>query len=119
VDEGLSLVRETLASIADGRNGERFQEAELHRLEGELILRTTAPDRCAEAESCLRRAIDVATLQRAKSWHLRAATSLARLLADEGRREEARAGLAEVHGWFTEGFDTPDLRDARALLDEL
>jgi adenylate cyclase len=119
VNEALSLVRETLASIADAKNGERFQEAELHRLEGELVLRTTAPDRCAEAESCFRRAIDVATLQRAKSWQLRAATSLARLLAQEGRREEARAGLAAAYGWFTEGFETPDLRDARALLDQL
>jgi len=119
VDEALSLVRETLASIEDGRNGERFQEAELHRLEGELLLQTTALDRRVEAEGCFRRAIEVATRQRAKSWELRAATSLARLLAGEGRREEARAGLAEVYGWFAEGFDTPDLRDARALLDEL
>jgi predicted ATPase len=118
VDEGLSLVRETLASIADGRNGERFQEAELHRLEGELLLRTTGPNRRGEAEACFRRAIEVARRQQAKSWELRATTSLARLLAGEGRRDEARAGLAAVYGWFSEGLDTRDLREARALLDE-
>jgi len=72
-----------------------------------------------EAEQCFRTAIAVALEQRAKSLELRAATSLARLLAKQGRRDEARAMLAEIYNWFTEGFDTADLKDAKALLEEL
>jgi predicted ATPase len=72
-----------------------------------------------EAERYFRHAIEIARRQSAKSWELRATMSLARLLAGQGRRDEARAMLAEIYGWFTEGFDTADLKDAKALLDEL
>ena len=73
----------------------------------------------AEAESCFRRAIEIARNQSAKSWELRATMSLARLLAKQRHRNEARAMLADIYNWFTEGFDTADLKDAKALLDEL
>ena len=72
-----------------------------------------------EAETCFRKAIEIAKSQSAKWWELRATVSLARLLRDAGRRDEARAMLAEVYNWFTEGFDTTDLKDAKTLLDEL
>ena len=73
----------------------------------------------AEAQNCFACAIEIAQKQSAKSWKLRATTSLARLLTSQGRRDEARAMLADIYGWFTEGFDTPDLKDAEALLKEL
>jgi predicted ATPase len=73
----------------------------------------------AGAETCFRRAMEIAREQEAKMWELRAATSLARLWAEQGERQRARHLLAPVYGWFTEGFDMPDLKDARALLDEL
>jgi adenylate cyclase len=117
--EALGVIRETLASIEAGRNGERFQLPELHRIEGELLLRMGSPDSGEQAERCLRRAIEVARHQDARSWELRATTSLARFLADRGGTEEAREALSESYGWFTEGLDTPDLRDARELLDEM
>jgi predicted ATPase len=72
-----------------------------------------------EAEKCFRQAIEIARRQEARSWELRATTSFARLLAEQGRRNEVRAMLADIYGWFTEGFDTADLKDAKALLDEL
>ncbi len=78
-----------------------------------------APGAVDAAESALRQAVASARRQDAKSWELRAATSLARLLKAQGRRDEARAMLGEIYGWFTEGFDTADLKNARALLDEL
>ena len=93
-------------------------ESELLRIRGELLLRQERPDE-AEAEVVLRRAIDVARFQQAKSWELRAATSLARLLASKARGEEALAVLAPVYGWFSEGFDTGDLREAKTLLESL
>ena len=85
---------------------------------GDLLLRRnpSVPDR---AEACYRRAIERARSQEAKSWELRAATSLARLWRNQGKRAEARELLAPVYGWFTEGFDTGDLRDAKALLEQL
>ena len=88
------------------------REPEVHRLIGDLLLRRnpSAPDR---AEVSYRRAIERARSQEAKSWELRAATSLAGLWRDQGKRTEAHALLAPVYGWFTEGFDTPDLKDAR------
>src|SRR5260370_40191532 len=92
--------------------------AEMHRLKGELLLRRNDSN-LAEAQSCFERAIEIARKQSAKSLELRATTSLARLLAKQGRRDEAHAMLAEIYGWFTEGFDTADLKDAKALLDEL
>jgi predicted ATPase len=95
----------------------RWIEAELHRLGGELRLATPEPDQ-SEAEACFRRALAVAHEQQAKLWELRAATSLARLWQDQ-RRNEAHDLLAPIYGWFTEGFDTPDLKQAKALLHEL
>ena len=90
----------------------------MHRLNGELSLLRGAGTE-SDSEQHFRRAIDVAREQEAKSLELRATTSLARLLAKQGRRDEARAMLAEIYNWFTEGFDTADLKDAKALLDEL
>src|SRR5262249_33844514 len=98
--------------------GERLCEPELYRLKGELLLQQNA-DNQAEAETCFQHAISIARSQQAKSWELRAATSLARLWQSQGKREEARQVLAEVYGWFTEGFDTADLQNAKTLLDEL
>jgi predicted ATPase len=95
-----------------------YYEAELHRLEGELRLRCDAADE-QRAEASFRRALEIARAQKAKSWELRAATSLARLWGERGRRTEARDLLAPVYAWFTEGFDTADLKDAKALLAEL
>ena len=91
-------------------------EPEVHRLMGDLLLRRnpSAPDR---AEVSYRRAIECARSQEAKSWELRAATSLARLWRDQGKPAAARDLLAPIYGWFTEGFDTADLKDAKALLD--
>jgi len=83
-----------------------------------LALRKSESNR-VEAETCFERATEVARQQSARWWELRATVSLARLLASQGRREEARARLAEIYNWFTEGFDTADLKDAKALLDEL
>jgi predicted ATPase len=100
------------------KTGERVYEAELHRLKGELLLQQS-PDNAAEAETCFHKAIEVAQSQHAKSWELRAATSLARLWQQQDKRQDAYDLLAPVYGWFTEGFDTADLKDAKALLDEL
>jgi predicted ATPase len=86
-------------------------------VKGELLSKSPAPDEAPEA--CFRQAIAIARRQGAKFWELRAVTSLARLLVEQGKREEARALLAEIYGGFTEGFDTPDLTDAKALLEEL
>jgi predicted ATPase len=95
-----------------------WQEAEIYRLKGEFLLhrRDANP---AEAQDCLERAIEIAHKQSAKSWELRATTSLARLLAAQGRHDDARTMLAAIYNWFTEGFDTADLKDAKALLEEL
>ena len=90
----------------------------MHRLKGELLLKQDQSN-APEAQHCFQRAIEIARMQSAKSLELRATTSLARLLAKPGRRDEARALLAEIYGWFTEGFDTADLKDAKVLLDEL
>ncbi len=95
----------------------RIWLAELHRVKGELLLLAGAPE--SEAEASMRRAIAIAQRQEAKGWELRAATSLARLLRKQGRVAEGRELLAPVYNWFTEGFDTADLKDAKALLDEL
>ena len=93
-------------------------EAEIHRLRGVLLLKQDDSN-VTEAQGCFQRAIDVAGKQSAKSLQLRATTSLTRLLNKQGRRDEARASLAEIYKWFTEGFDTADLKDAKVLLDEL
>jgi predicted ATPase len=116
VEQGLHLVVEALA-VADD-HAERFYEAELHRLKGELLL-AQSPDNQSEAESCFQEAIRIAQRQQAKSWELRTATSLAKLWRSQGKRDKARELLSPVYSWFTEGFDTADLIDAKTLLDEL
>ncbi len=116
VEEGLSTVAEALACVE--RTEERFYEAELYRLQGQLLLQQS-PDNATEAEACFHRALDVSRNQAAKSWELRAAISLARLWEQQGKTGEAQELLAPVYNWFTEGFDTADLKDAQALLDEL
>ena len=116
IDEGLSALTEALAAADEHEN--RWYEAEMHRLKGQLLLRRD-DSTVAEAQSCFQRAIEVARKQSAKSWELRATMSLARLLDKQGRRDEARAMLTEIYNWFTEGFDTADLKDVKALLDEL
>jgi class 3 adenylate cyclase/tetratricopeptide (TPR) repeat protein/ribosomal protein L40E len=114
--DGLRHVTDSLR-ISD-ETGERAARAELHRLHGELLLLQDAT-RIDEAERAFRIAIEVAREQSSKSWELRASTSLAQLLDRQGHRDEARAMLADIYNWFTEGFDTPDLKDAKALLEEL
>src|SRR5215469_9699422 len=116
LDDGLDAVAEALAA-ADAHGDDHYR-AEMHRLKAELLLRRNDSND-AEAHRCFERAIEVARKQSAKSLELRATTSLARLLASQGRREEARAMLANIYNWFTEGFDTANLKDAKALLDEL
>jgi adenylate cyclase len=115
-DEGISVLDEALAAVQ--KAGERQHEAELHRLEGELLLKQEPHDE-QEAERRLRRAVEVAREQKAKSFELRAVMSLSRLWQRQGKRTEAREWLASSYGWFTEGFDTADLREARALLEAL
>jgi adenylate cyclase len=125
ITEGLAAVAEALASVEE--TGERFYAAELYRLQGELLLQSggQGPEsgsftlHAAEAEACLRQALDTARHQHAKSLELRAATSLSRLWQQQGKRTEARQLLGEMYDWFTEGFDTTDLQEAKALLDAL
>jgi predicted ATPase len=112
-EERLTRLAEALAVTND--TGERRWEAELYRLQGELLL-ARAAEQHTEAETCFRQALDVARQQQAKTWELRAAMSLSRLWQRQGKRAEARALLAEVYGWFTEGFNTADLQEAKALL---
>ena len=112
--EGLTALREAAALVEE--TGERYLEAEIRRLEGNLLL---AENGSAEAEACYLKALEVARAQEARSLELRAAGDLARLWAGQDRRSEARDLLAPVYGCFTEGFDTADLKEAKALLDEL
>jgi predicted ATPase len=114
--EGLQLLDDGFASIA--KTGGQISSPYLHNVKGELLL-VQNPSDDDEAERCFRTAIEIARQQSARMVELRATTSLARLLANQGRRDEARAKLAEIYGWFTEGFDTRDLENAKALLDEL
>jgi predicted ATPase len=107
--EALALVEQT---------GVRFYEAETYRIKGTLLLHQAVPD-AAQAAACFQQALAIARQQQAKSWELRAATSLARLWQSQGQRQEAYDLLAPVYGWFTEGFDTADLQGAKVLLDEL
>ena len=116
LDDALNALTE--AAAATDQREERQSEAEIFRLKGELLLRQDDSN-TTEAQLCFERAIEIAKSQSAKSWEVRATTSLARLLAKQGRRDEARTMLAEIYGWFTEGFDTADLKDAKSLLDEL
>ena len=120
-EQGLSVIDEALTIVHNG--GQRTYEAELCRLKGELLLiqgdgkATASRVSTDEAEACFRQAIEIASRQQAKSLELRATVSLCRLLQERG--EEGRQMLAEIYGWFTEGFDTPNLKDAKALLKEL
>jgi predicted ATPase len=115
-EEGLCLLREALVVVEE--SGEQQWEAGLYRLQGELLLHQTVPD-AQYAEACFCQALATARRQQAKSLELRAAMSLARLWQRQGKRAAARQMLAEVYGWFTEGFDTADLQEAKALLDAL
>jgi predicted ATPase len=115
-DEGLRTIDESFPIIE--RSGQQLYEAEVHRLRGELLLAQDLSS-AAQAEESFRTAIETARKQHAKSWELRATTSLARLLAKRGNHDEALAMLNEIYNWFTEGFDTADLKGAKALLDEL
>ena len=116
IERGLTAVVEAEAAIES--TGERLWEAEVLRLKGRLLLAGSAPDR-VESEASLKRAIDVARKQDTKWFELRAAMSLAQLWAEQGRRAEAHDLLAPIYGWFTEGFETKDLKDAKQLLGEL
>jgi DNA-binding winged helix-turn-helix (wHTH) protein/predicted ATPase len=131
IDEGVQVLAEAFAVIEQG--GERIWEAELYRRKGELLLKKSEarsqklestpqhppPSTQAEAEGYFLKAIAIARQQQAKLWELRAAMSLSRLWQQQGKQAKARELLAETYGWFTEGFDTSDLREAKALLDEL
>jgi predicted ATPase len=133
LEEGLSVLAEALVIV--DKTGERYYEAELYRLKGQLTLQqfqvssfkfqvpkspkpeVRGPE--AEAEECFLKAIEIARKQQAKSLELRAVMSLSRLWQQQGKKDEARQMLAEIYGWFTEGFDTVDLQEAKALLEEL
>jgi predicted ATPase len=114
-EAGLTVLTEALALV--DTTGERWCEAEIYRLKGELLLQQSS-DNQAEAEACFHHAIAIAQNQQAKSWELRATTSLARLWQQQGKRQEAHDLLAPVYHWFTEGFATVDLQEAKVLLDE-
>jgi class 3 adenylate cyclase/predicted ATPase len=116
IEEGLELVSEAVAFAQ--ATGAKFYEPDYYRLEGDLLL-TKGAEQTASAEGSFRKAIEIAGQHVAKWFELRATMSLARLLKSQGRRDEARAMLADIYGWFTEGFDTADLKDAKALLEEL
>jgi predicted ATPase len=115
-EEGLVLLDEAQERVA--KTEERTFEAEVHRVKGALLLARSPSDQ-TQAEASFREALEVARRQSAKSWELRAATSLARLWQQQGRKKQACELLAPVYEWFTEGFDTRDLKDAKALLEEL
>jgi predicted ATPase len=115
-DDAWHCIGEALAAIE--KTKERVWEAEVNRIAGQIALKSPEPD-AAKAEAYFERALAVARQQQAKSWELRAAMSMARLRRDQGKRDEARELLAPVYDWFTEGHDTLDLQEAKALLGEL
>jgi predicted ATPase len=115
-DDAWRCIGEAMTEIET--TNERWQEAEVHRVAGEIALMSPGAD-TAKAEAYFERALQIARQQHAKSWELRAAMSTARLWRDQGRTQQALELLAPIHGWFTEGFDTRDLKDAKALLEEL
>jgi len=115
-DDAWRRVGEAMTGIETTK--ERWQEAEVHRVAGEIALMSPAAGP-AKAEAYFERALTVARRQQAKSWELRAAMSLAQLWRDQGKRDDARNLLAPIYGWFTEGFDTRDLKEAKSLLDTL
>lgn len=120
-EEGLAAVAEATAIVE--KTDERHDEARLHRLKGDLVLRSSGleaePGVQTEAEECFRKSIEVARQQQARSFELRAVTSLCRLWDQQGKKAEARQALEEICGWFSEGFDTKDLKDAKALIEQL
>jgi predicted ATPase len=115
-DDAWRCIGEAMTAVETTK--ERWFEADIHRIAGEIALLSPQPD-AAKAQAYFERALPVAHAQQAKSWELRAAMSMARLRRDQGKRDAARDLLAPVYGWFTEGFDTLDLKEAKALLDEL
>jgi predicted ATPase len=115
-DEACHWIGEAMASVVSSK--EKWAEAEIHRVAGEIALRSPVPD-AARAESYFSTALAIARRQQAKSWELRTATRYARLMRDQGRVREAYDLLAPIYGWFTEGFDTADLKEAKGLLNEL
>ena len=115
-DDAWRYIDEAMSTIETTK--ERWFEAETNRIAGEIALKSPEPD-AAKAQAYFERALAVARQQQAKSWELRAAMSMARLWRDQGKPQQARELLAPVYGWFTEGFDTLDLKEAKALLDEL
>jgi predicted ATPase len=115
-DEASRCIGEAISAVQKTR--ETWYEAEIHRVAGEIALRRAAPD-ATKAEACFERALAVARAQRAKSWELRAAMSLARLKLDQGKSDVGRDLLAPIYGWFTEGFETVDLKAAKSLLKVL
>src|SRR3990172_11917413 len=122
VEEGLTVLAEAVSVV--NKSGERFYEAEIYRLKGEIALMQAVgaglkPTPTEEAETCFRQAVDIARQKSAKSLELRAVMSLSRLLQKQRKQEEARQILAEIYGWFTEGFDTADLKEAKTLLEEI
>jgi predicted ATPase len=116
LDDAWRCINEATTAIATTK--ERWHEADVERIAGEIALKSPEPDE-AKAEGYFERALEVARQQQAKSWELRAAMSLARLWRDQGKVQQARELLVPVYGWFTEGFDTRDLREAKVLLEEL
>jgi predicted ATPase len=115
-DDALCCIRDAMTKVETTK--ESWLEADVYRIAGEIALMSPERD-VAKAEAYFERALAVARAQQAKSWELRASMSMARLWRDQGKRDEARELLAAVYGWFTEGFDTLDLKQAKALLDEL
>jgi predicted ATPase len=115
-DDAWRCIAEAMAAVETTK--ERLWQAEIHRMAGEIALLAPEPD-AAKAEAYFERALAVAREQQAKSWELRAAMRMARLWRYQGKRDEARDLLAPIYGWFTEGFDTLDLKEAKALLGEL
>ena len=113
--EGLTVVGEALERAH--KSGERLHEAELYRINGELLLMQGAAE--PKVEECIHQALDIARCQQAKSLELRTVMSLSRLWQQQGNRDEARQMLSEIYGWFTEGFETADLKEAKILLEEL
>jgi predicted ATPase len=116
LDEAWRCIGEAMSIIETAK--ERWFEAEVNRVAGEIALKSPESD-AAKAQAYFEHALTVAREQQAKSWELRAAISMARIWRDQGKRDEARELLAPVYGWFTEGFDTLDLKEAKRLLDEL
>jgi predicted ATPase len=116
LDDAWRCIGEATTAIETTK--QRWCEAEVHRIAGEIVLLSPKPD-ATKAEAYFERALAVARAQQAKSWELRAAVSMARLWRDRGKRQQARDLLAPIHGWFTEGLETRDLKEAKALLDRL